>query len=337
MKRSELVRTLELIKPALATNNVVPVFQCFVFHTGSVEAYDDTIAICGPCEVEEECAIHGNTLLGLLSNSKADEVSLEFKGDIAVLTMGKSVSKLPFQPKENFIFEEPDIKWPVKIPFTESFVGALKLALETVSSDTTQLALLGVSVVGNFLYSCNGDAVTRAAIKQGSKDRVLLSTPFCQAVLRLWSALEITKGILCISDEWVMANFVDWCVYGRVLEIPDPIDFDNEIKKTVRVKTPVQDLPPGFRDGLSRACVLAEPENQKTHVTVEKGKLRLLTETHMGEVKDEFPFKGHPEITANVNASYMLQAIEHCSQMAIHDNCTIFEAPDVLILVSNMG
>ena len=337
MNRSELVKTLELIKPALATNNVVPIFQCYVFGMGTVEAYDDQIAICGPCDIEEDFAIHGNTLLGLLSNSKAEEVSFSFKDDTATLTMGKSVSRLPYQPKENFIFNAPTLDVRKGIPFTESLANALNLCLETVSKDTTQPALLGVTLCGSNLYSCNGDALTRVAIKQAVKGRVLLPTAFCEAVLKLWSSLEMTKGTLCFDSEWVFADFGDWHVYGRVLEIPDPIDFDNEVKKTVKGKVPLLAVPSGFGDALRRARVLAEPESQRTVVTVEKGRLRLLTETHMGEVKDELPLKGHPDVVAHVNAAHIQQAISHCEQFAILDNCTVFEAPDVFMLVSNMG
>jgi len=124
MNRSYLVQTLEMIKPALATNNVVPIFQCYVFGQGTVEAYDDQLAIVGPCDIEQEFAIHGNTLLGLLSNSKAEEISFDFKGDTAILTMGKSISKLPYQPKENFLFEAPTLDVRKGIPFTESLANA---------------------------------------------------------------------------------------------------------------------------------------------------------------------------------------------------------------------
>ena len=92
MNRAELVKTLELVKPALATNNMVPIFQCFVFGMGMVEAYDDTIGIRGPCDIESEFAIHGNTLLGLLSNGKTEEASIEINGNAAILTMGKTVT-----------------------------------------------------------------------------------------------------------------------------------------------------------------------------------------------------------------------------------------------------
>ncbi len=339
MDRAELVKVLELVKPALATNNMVPIFQCFVFGYGMVEAYDDTVAICGPSGIEQEFAVHGNTLLGLLSNSKSEDVEFDFKGTDVTLTLGKTVSKLPFHSKDSFIFEAPEGIWTHRLPFTEGTAVALKTCMDTVASDATQAGLLGVTLTGDSFYSCNGDSLTRVKLKKGINGRVLLPEPFCAAVLRLWAALEVTKAELTINDEWVHVNFGDWEVYGRVLEISDPIDFEELIKRNVKTKTAAVTVPEGFNEVLSRARVLADPESQKTIITVAKNKLSLFTETHMGNVSDTVPFNvGHPEVVANVNASHLQRALQICDQIIIHDNCVVLEkTPDVLMLVSNMS
>lgn len=338
MNRELLVSTLEVLKPALEAKNLVPVFQCFCFTPGAVTSYNDTIAITGPCELEEACGIHGNTLLGILNSHSAEEVTIELNGQNAILTAGKSVTKMPFEPEENFLFEEPTAKWDFKVPFTQSMFEAMELCLETVSSDETQPALHGITYEGNCFYSCNGDTITRARLKEVAKKRVLMPTPFVTAVTKLWSNLDMTKGSLQFNDEWVFANFGDWAIYGRVLVVEKPIDFEALIKRTAKDKTPTQAIPGGFGEALARARVLADPESQKTKITVAKGKAKLLTETQMGEVSDEVPFKGHPDIVANVNAAYIHKALQRCDQIALHDNCVVLEkGTDVLLLVSNMG
>jgi DNA polymerase III sliding clamp (beta) subunit (PCNA family) len=339
MNRKELVQTLELLKPALAKNDVVPIFQCFTFNNnGTVSAYDDTIAIVGPCELEHNCGIDGNTLLGLLSNSSAEDVDFKIKDTEAIITCGKTISRLAYAPLENFIFKEPEQKWSFKIPYTVSVHEALKMCLETVSSDTTQTGLLGVTLEGNRMYSCNGDAVTKIGLKHDVEGRILLPTPFCEAVIRLWEALQVTSGTLRFNGGWAYAALGDYIVYGRVLEIPEPIDFEALIKKTIKTKIPTQPLPTDLSDALSRARVLADPESQKTIVTINKGKLVMLTEVqHMGEIKDDLTFKGHPDVVAYVNASHLQKAIGYCDKIAFHSNCTVLEKdPGVLLLVGNM-
>lgn len=338
MNRVELVKTLELIKPALATTNMIPIFQSFIFEEGTVAAYNDVIAIVGPSEFEQACGIHGNTLLGLLSNSGVEEFDVRFDPDVINLKLGKTTSKLPFSPKENFIFNEPSDKWVAKVPINTGLYDALKICLETVSDDTTQTALLGITLQDDKLYSCNGDALTRVKLKQGGKGRVLMSTQFCTAVIKLWSSLDMVKGTLYYNADWIYADFDIWAVYGRILEVDNPIDFEALIKKGLKIKIPTQELPSGFSEALSRARVLADPESQKTSVSIENGRMLLHTETHMGEIKDMLTFKNHPDVDANVNASYLQKAIQYCDQIAFHENCTVLEkTPDVLQLVSNMS
>jgi len=338
MNRAELVKTLELVKPALAVNNMIPIFQCFTFGSGTVLSYNDTIAILGPCEIESGIGIHGNTLLGLLSNSKAETVELFLERDTAVFKLGKTISKLPFQSEENFLFELPKDDWEFKLQVTESFIEALKLCLETVSSDTTQAALLGITLENDLMYSCNGDCLTRIKLKNKAKSRVLMPTAFCETIVKLWSSLTMTGGFLRFNTEWVYADFGAWNVYGRILEINEPIDFAQLIKRTVKGEfPPCYPFPEGFSGALSRARVLADPESQKTIVTIAKNKMTLLTETHMGEIKDDFKLEGHPDVIANINASHLQNALGSCIEMAVLEKCIILEAPDVFKLVSNMS
>ena len=342
MNRQELVKTLDLVKPALASNAMIPIFQCFTFQDGKVSAYDDAIAIVGPTEVEDTCGIHGATLLGLLSNSKAEDAEFVFKDrEIVTVTLGKTVSKLPFYPLENFIFEAPAKKeaWAYKVPFTESLFDALKMCLETVSTDATQAALLGITIQGDKMYACNGDSLTRVQLKHGTgKNRVLMSTAFCNAVCKMWATLKVTSGAIRFNENWAFADFGDWSVYGRILEVKEPIDFEDLIKTTVKSDTVMTPVPKSLNEALSRARVLADPESQKTKLTVTKGKLQLLTETHMGEIKDDLVLKGHPDVTANINASHVQHALEYCDHMAVLENCIVLEKdPDVFLLVSNMN
>lgn len=337
MKRKELVQTLELIKPALSKLDVIPMFQNFCFANKTVFASDETLAIVGPTECEDEFAVHGNTLFGLLNASSAEEVSLKLDGGTATFKCGKSTSKLPYSSAEDFIFSEPTGKWDT-VKVTVSLIEGLKLCLETVSSDMTQRAFLGVTIDKDMLYSSNSDALTRVKLKQAAKGRYLMPTAFCQAVIKIWDSLGMAVGTLNFSDKWCYADFDDWRIYGQTLEVDTPPDFDGVIKKSTKGKVVTQELPNGFDEALSRARVLADPESQKTTLTIEGGRLSLLTETHMGEVHDTLAMKGHPDVQASINASYIHAAIKVCDQVSFNERCAVLQkGTDVLMLVSHMN
>lgn len=342
MNRERLVATLEAVAPALATSNVVPIFQSFVFKEGYVSAYNDAIAIIGPSDWEGTAGFNGKTLLGLLKATKAEEVEIYLEEQYSLIKFGKTKSKLPFDPEENFIFTVPDAAWDAELALTQSFFESLDICLETVAKDQTQTALLGVTLEGKSMFSCDGDAVTKITMSKGiGKNRILLPTAFCEAVAKIWQTQEMTKGLLKFNDEWVFADFPgDWWVYGRVLKIDKPIDFDKEIKKVVTDEIEPQAIPEGLNEALDRALVISANHSQKTDLTVSKNKLDLHTETPHGEVADTLTFKGHPEASVSVSASHLQRALKHCERLAFYENGTylekVGEINHIMMFVSNM-
>jgi DNA polymerase III sliding clamp (beta) subunit (PCNA family) len=337
MNRADLVRTLELVRPALAKDNVIPIYQCFCFEDGQVYAYNDAIGIIGPAEAEgtDPFAVHGNTLLGLLSNSSAEAIELAFKGDTLELKLGKTVAALPFFAKENFLFDPTKATQSDTLPITVTFIEAMKVCLETVSHDETQRALMGLWLDGNQIYSCNGDMLTRITLKSKPKQARMLPTGFCQAVIKIWESLNLTKGTLKYSDEWLIAEFDEWQIWGRVPEINEMPAFDTWVKRTGKGET--KPVPTALNDALSRARVLADPESQKTTISIGKGKVHLTTSTHMGDVDDFVTFKDHPDISCAISAAHLQQALVHCDQVAFHEDCVVLEkAPNVFMLMGTM-
>src|SRR5215831_7797422 len=166
MKRAELVKTLELLKPALADQNLVPVYQCYMFTGSTVMATNDQIAIIANCKTEQPFAVKGDILLGLLSASRAEEITFTLEEQDAVVKAAKSVWRLPYLPyheKGDFLFEEPEVKFEATLPIDAELLSGLQACLLTSSKDNTQPALMGITVhKGIDFYSCDGDAVTRS-------------------------------------------------------------------------------------------------------------------------------------------------------------------------------
>lgn len=350
MNRKDLVDTLNLVKPALAENNMVPVFQCFMFDTGTVTATNDQIAITAPAKGMPVFATNGNTLLGLLNASKAEEANFTLNGQDAHVKCGRSTFKLPFIPKEGFLAKLPSTAdFKESFDFTPLFLEGLQSCLLTSSRDNTQPALMGVNLkmAQSLLYSCDGDAVTRYdynPTKKGSNkpDKAhMLPNGFCEALLSICKANDIGKGSLYINDDWVIAGFGggDYIVYGRIIKIDKPIDYEDLIKKTMKgVKPQWVEVPRHLDGALSRARVVADPESAKTVLTVGDGRFKLHTETHMGVVRDNLAWADGEQTTGNVSAALVQRAIGLCDQMAVLPNCTCYRRDQhIFQLLSNMG
>lgn len=346
MKRVELLETLDIVKPALADDSMVPMWQCFMFHADSVICYNNAIGIIAPINVGGEYAVNGKTLLGLLENSAAETVDLKLEGQDLTIRAGRSTFKLPWYPKEDFLFEEPEDKLVRKLPLGLDSLKGMELCLKTASKDATQPALMGVCLSHRkkhvTLYSCNGDALSSYLMPFTMKDTeaafdYMLPSAFCQAVLRTVSETEAEAVELKINEEWALAAVGDYLVYGRLIQNDNPLDHEGLFKSTVKGKPTYVPLPDGLEGALQRAMVVTEAESAKTVLTVEKGRLKLLSETHMGTVRDSLAFEGHPDVEANVSSALLRGAIGSCAEIAIFDNCCVLKGENLTVLLSNMG
>jgi len=346
MNRVALVKTLDLVSHALASHDLVPMFKCFTFDGKYVTAYSDAIAIMAPCETKDTFALNGNTLLGLLRNSHANEVefSIQDKQDVSIKT-GKSRFKMPYFTKDEFLFELPEDKWFSKLPIDDHLLAGLSACLATSSTDLAQPAWLGVHIreaaKNVALYSTDGDAITKfqTKVKAASVSPCLMPNIFCEAVLRTCKETECKKGMICLNEEWAVAELdTSYSIYGRLIKVDDALDFEAEIKNTLKDKPEFVAVPKELDHALSRARVIADPESAKTVLDLNNGKLRLMTETQMGQVSDVMPYAAAYEITAEVSAAMVQRAIGLCNEVAILEGCTVYrDGATLFMIVSNMG
>ena len=340
MNRPELVKTLELVGDALSSTSMIPIFGCYCFRDGKVYAFNDLMAIVTSTEVKISFAVHGPTLLGLLQAGSTDDVNFQFVDKSLVITCDRSVMDLSYMREDDFIFEPPviDKNDPLLAHYhcDENFLNGLEVCLTTASNDPTQGAIMGVTVDKDFLFSCNGDAITRFSLggANGSGAPHLLPNAFCKALLKVPRSPE-SKLTLCTG--WAIAECGPVTIYGRLTTNPKPFDYQGNIKKTLKGKPTYVPTTTGLDYALRRARVVADPISAKTDLIVTDNTLELVTETSAGLVEDLVPFE-HPDIKVSISAAMVQTSMGVCGEMAIMNNCTAFRNGNkVLQLVANLG
>lgn len=348
MNRSELVTLLELTAPALgADNDPVPVFQCFTFTGSHVIAYNDRLAIIAPCETAEAFAVYGRVLLGLLKNTRSDEVEFALTDDHDVtVKAGKSRFKLPYFQEADFLWKEPTGKAVLELKADDTLLPGLEACLITASRDLAQEALLGVMLKPGpdhmmAFYSCDGDVVTRFTLTtRDKKVEARLPNEFCEAFIKTAKETKTDfKSFRIIEDEWAQVHMSNGIViYGRLLGLTNPLDHEALVSKTIKGKVTFKPVPKALDQALSRARVVADLETAKTELEIVDGKLLLHTETHMGTINDSMVWREHDEAKADVSAALIQRAIGLCDEMAVLERCVAFKKePNLFIVVSNMG
>lgn len=350
MNRAELVKKLELAKPALAGNDLVPVYTAFTFQDGRIVAYNDTLAISVKCDVgiKDPFAVNGRNLLELLKASTSEEVDLKLTEEEFQVKAGKARFKLPFFTEEDFIFQTPVEVFKDRAAIMPDLIQGIDICLTTSSRDLTLNAMMGVCFRFEkdlvTLYSTDGDAITRYVVEQGEpegKGTYTISNEFCGVVSSIFNQ-EYDKKIVCtlqVNENWAVAGIgPEIVVMGRMMEIPQPLDHEAEIEKTIDGDVKLTPVPLGFSEALARARVIADLESAPTTLTVKKGKLSLETKTSYGHVEDDLVIRGHEDVEATVHASLIQRALGVCDKIVILENCTAYAKDDKIFqVVSNMG
>lgn len=350
MNREKIVSTLELVRPALAKDNTVPVFQCFAFMDDTVQAFNHSIGILATIEeTVDRFAVSGDALLKWLSAANGEEVAfqLEDKDHEVVFKCGRSTAKLPYMGEDDFLFEMPDVEQTLSLPVTEDTVVGLEACLVTSSTDLSQPALMGVVLRQSDkfmrLYSCDADTITRytTTIKAVKDDaEYTLSNAFCEAVCKIARALEFPETTLELDEKWAKATFDGgMVVYGQLIDNRTPLDHGELITKLGGAKPPFVKLPADLSGALARARILGDAESAKTKLTVEQGRLKLVTETRSsGTARDSLVLPKHPDVQTQVSAALLSKLLDRAEEIAIGERCTVLRNGEkILQMVSNLS
>lgn len=352
MNRKELLEVLEVVKPALASDNLIPIYRNYCFDEGKVLAYKDNLGIVAPCNVTETFSVDGKLFFDMLKSSTVKELTIEMDREDLIIKAGKSRIKLPYKDKSEFIFEEPEQeKWKLMLDMNDDLYKAFELCLLTTSIDSSKEALNGITVKGDdgiTLYSSNTDSLTRYKLDlsdtNGTKqEKVTYTIPneFCEAILRIGDKFKNPSGQLYINENWVFAELGnDYRIYGRIIDVVNHLDFEDMISRNMKGEHKFIPIPKGIIHALNRARVLADPENRPTEIKVIKGKATLYTETHLGVVKDIIRFdKEHLDVETLITAKNIQKPASLCDKMTILDNCSAFLSEDEnhLVLVARYG
>lgn len=350
MLRKDLIPILDFVKPALADQELIPIFQCIVFNGNEIYAYNDSLGIVVPSKDIGHFALNGNTLYGFIKAARGKEASFDIGDHEVLVKSGRSKLKLPYFKQDEFIFEEPENtenEWEFVTSISENLIEGLKICLTTSSQDFSLPALMGVTIrifedEGEIvLYSCNGDAISRYSLWHLSKDSKELSNQFtipnafCDALIRMSANMSFDESTLGINKDWVMAMFESGHrIWGRILSVDDPMDHQDSIDKAINEEPTYIAIPKGLSHALTRARVVADPEGKDTLITIKDKTLRLHTETPIGDVNDVFKLReDHPDVEATVNAAAMQRSLATCDQLSILENVTCYKNGEVLFQI----
>lgn len=344
MDRLKFLETLEVVGKGLERNSLIPDFDFFHFIDGIIYAGHEDFTIVSPLtfKPKDNFAVHGPTLLGMLKSSKSREVFISLdtpaKGPakVSVGFTKNSEFELPFTGADTFIWKRPEVP---NSTIYRSLYDGIAACLITCSSD---LALEGFNriCIGEYkgklaMYSCDGDSLTRYVTDVKSKltGTMCISRAFADIIVK------VAKGNaeFMVGSEHIKVSTEDglYEIYGKNLG-PSTMDYESIIASKLGegalhglIPVPVNK---SLSECLDRARVLTNVETAPTEVVIEDGDMYLQTETQRGNALDSLR-TSHADITIQISAEKVQQALEGCSLFKFTPSCSVFSAGEKLLRI----
>lgn len=369
ISRKTLLQKLELLKPALAENELCLVLTYYCFDGRRIIACNDRIAIITPCPSEFEGCVRGTVLSDILKVARhAAVVKLFADGEHAVVKLGKAQVKLPTLPIDDFLDATAHSPYPPPlgqlyasgmraISLTQNcirgierkFLAAVEHCLQSVELNSTVPDKLGITAIPDHnelqLFSTNSITMNRAIVPlprdSGFKQRVIFSTEFCRAMLRLAKQAQITRlavkvmkvhvddrelnfnehgcltHVTCrtvIADGgYALFAADDTLLFGKLIGTARPIDFVDVVNANLPKDFNKQAVPiphRTFAPLLQRANrIIGIPSSEPyTSISVRGGEARFHGCSHHGEFIGTLHLPGHPDVELKVQISNVFKA-----------------------------
>ncbi len=233
MKTETLLWAMDLLKPAILDQEIIPVLRHVCFRNGTAVAFNDIIGVVVPFEFEEgNCCVPGMTLHSFLSSvsNKGSELNIRKAGEALNIKAGRSRVELPVLDVREFFFDVPEFRAALEFAVEEGFIEALEYVTPAVGDASMTSMELGVVLSAHegssavqlyatdnlMLSSATTDTVGREAEKSVA---CILPKDFCMRLVALCSILD-ESPVVQLSEHHVIADYIDSGVvlYSKTVE-----------------------------------------------------------------------------------------------------------------------
>lgn len=349
--RLVLLKTLNTLKPALATKELVFELTHYFFTGKNILAYNDVIGMEIPFQTDFAGGLPGKLLLGVLEKSLAKEVEL-IEGDKdseMLLKAGNARVNLSLLPIERVVWQFPEFDEKNSFKVDKDLAVIIGEMLISIGQNTSMPDQLGITFnPWEFdekwldLYSTDGNSLSWARIdlpENYHAKRCTVSEEFCKQ----FKALCDGSAQLIIEDDCALAQFENGIkLYGRLVDVPSPRNFEDKIDGLIPEPDKLISIPARLKLAIDRATVVLDNlPGATTELSIDRDKvLRLYAKPNSHtELRDAIRLnEDHEEITSYFDPALIKRALDKRSQMCVTKDALILRGPDNYYhLVSAVG
>jgi len=282
--RLKFQKALEIVKPGLATKELIEQSTSFAFTQGRVFTYNDEISVSHPIEgLELEGAIQANELYEFLNKVKTDEVEYEQKGSEIVFSAKRSRAGFTLQseiklPLKEEIGEIDDWK---KLP--ERFLSHIDFVIGACANDMSRPILTCIHVnKEGIIEGSDNHRLARCTLGEKMPVNTFLFPASVCPDIRKINPIHISMG-----KGWVHFKNEQETILSCRIYLGEEYPKTEHLLNVQGVKVT---LPKTAREMLERAMVFSKRKfilDESVTVTIDNNRLKMEAKSEYGWFEEE--------------------------------------------------
>lgn len=324
ISKTQLLEALEIVKPGLASKEVMEQSTSFAFMGDRVITYNDEISISHPIKgLDLVGAVKAEELYKLLAKLKGDELEILLTEGEVILTHGKIKSGLTLQA---------EIKLPVQSigaiqewhDLPENFCEKLQFASHVCGNDMTRPMLSCIHVRGDGrLEASDGYRIVVYQTEELSIDGFLLPATLAEEVRKL-KPFQIAEG-----EGWIHFRTQEDTVISCRLFGEDKYPAVDHLLEVTGNKLI---FPKTITELIDRASVFSKRDNaldEVVRITIGERKLTIRSDSDTGWYEEEANMRyDGPEVKFSITPKLFKNILERTQECVFSENKIKFTGPD---------
>lgn len=333
MQKVTLLKALQLVKPGLASKEMIEQSTSFAFMDNRIVTYNDEISISHPIpDLGIQGAIKADKLYGFLDKLTKDEIEIQSDGNQLIVKSGRSKAGLAIQQEIRLPLEEiPEVdKWT---PVPDKLLDALKFTVLSCSNDMSRpiLTCVHVNKKGR-VESCDNYRMSVYELGTELPDTFLIPADSVKELIKF------KPDQMAVTEAWAHFKTEAGTVFScRIFNDTYP-----DISPLLDVQGVDIQLPKSLDKVLDRASIFSKQDHlldEQIQVTLAANRLKVRAESDASwfEETTNVKYAGEP-VTIGIHPTMLRQIIQQTKTSVLGTHGIKFQGPDwchVIALIVN--
>lgn len=335
INKADLQEALEIVKPGIASTEIIEQANAFAFTGDSITTYNDEISISHPLKglmEDVKGAVKAEELYQFLNKTSAEEIELNATENEIQIKAGKGKAGLTFQQEVVLPLEEiGEIKGWKKLP--EKFTEALDFVRSTCSRNQSFPVLTCIHIrEDGWVESTDNFRLTRYQTEATPYAPILIPASAVQELLKL----EEPPSRIAQTPGWVHFKTKAGTVFScRIFADTFP-----DTDALTKVKGDNMSFPKAINEIVDRAAVfskdvLSPKSNPRIQATLTEGTLTIRGEGVSGwfEESARVRYKGK-DLTFEISPMFLQEALRDLKNCVISNDRMLFSGDNWIHVVA---